>query len=83
MRLTIARNTKTAIGLAVLVLIANAATEGLAGEGLRLATADGLRTALLAIAAGIAAMTPSAFSLRADPAPHTVQHVPHPPRGCP
>lgn len=42
-----------AIGLAVLVLIANAGTEGLAGDELRVATARGISHAAYAIAAGI------------------------------
>jgi MFS family permease len=43
------------VGLAILVLVANSGTEGLVGEGLRTATAAGLRTAVLVIAGGIAA----------------------------
>jgi len=43
------------VGLAILVLVANSSTEGLVGEGLRTATAAGLRAAVLAIAGGIAA----------------------------
>jgi EmrB/QacA subfamily drug resistance transporter len=43
-----------ALGLAVLVLVANAGTGGLAGEPLRVATADGLSTAVLLVAGGIA-----------------------------
>jgi EmrB/QacA subfamily drug resistance transporter len=43
-----------AVGLAVLVLVANSGTEGLDGEALRIATADGLGTAVLVVAAGIA-----------------------------
>jgi MFS family permease len=43
-----------AVGLAVLVLVANAGTDGLIGEQLRVATADGLSTAVLVVAAGIA-----------------------------
>ena len=42
-----------AIGLALLVLVANAGTEGLAGEDLRVATAEGLRTALFVVAGGV------------------------------
>jgi MFS family permease len=42
-----------AIGLAVLVLIANAGTGGLAGEELRIAAADGIARTTFAIAAGI------------------------------
>ncbi|MEU6807638.1 MFS transporter [Streptomyces sp. NPDC046831] len=43
-----------AVGLALLVAIANSGLDGLQGEALRAATADGLRTAVLIAAAGIA-----------------------------
>ncbi|MDT7797318.1 MAG: hypothetical protein QOI78_751 [Actinomycetota bacterium] len=43
-----------AVGLAVFVTVANAGTHGLTGEALRVATVDGLRTAVLLAAAGIA-----------------------------
>ena len=43
-----------ALGLAFLVLIANAGVTGLAGEALRIATAEGIARAAYAIAAGIA-----------------------------
>lgn len=42
-----------AVGLAVLVLIANAGTGGLAGEALRIAAAEGIARAAFAIAGGI------------------------------
>jgi MFS family permease len=59
-----------AVGLAVLVAIANAGTEGLSGEALRVATTDGLRTAVLLAAAGIAVTVLVALSLgRAAKAP--------------
>ena len=44
-----------AVGLALLVLVANAGTTASTSEALRLATADGLRAAVLVVAAGIAA----------------------------
>src|SRR5262249_25767346 len=44
-----------AVGLALLVLVADSGTDGLADEALRTETAEGLRTAVLIIAAGIAA----------------------------
>jgi MFS family permease len=44
-----------AVGLAVLVLVANAGTSGLTGENLQVATAGGIRAAVFTIAAGIAA----------------------------
>ncbi|MGC9542846.1 MFS transporter [Streptomyces sp. UG1] len=43
-----------AVGLAILVAIANSGLDGLQGEALRAATNDGLRTAVLIAAAGIA-----------------------------
>ncbi len=43
----------SAVGLAILVAIANSGTKGLAGEALRTATSDGLRTAVLVATAGI------------------------------
>jgi hypothetical protein len=53
-----------AVGLAVLVLIANAGTDGLSGEALRVATADGLRTAVFVVAGAIAATALVASNLR-------------------
>ncbi len=52
------------VGLAVLVLVAAAGTEGHTGEALRSATADGLGTAVLVVAAGIAVITLVALNLR-------------------
>jgi hypothetical protein len=43
-----------AVGLAILVAIANSGLSGLEGEALRAATTDGLRTAVYIAAAGIA-----------------------------
>jgi hypothetical protein len=56
-----------AVGLAVLVLVANSGTDGLAGEALRIATADGLSAAVLLVAAGIAATAIVALNLRPGP----------------
>ena len=53
-----------AVGLAVLVLIANAGTDDLSGESLRVATADGIATAVLVVAGGIAATLVVALNLR-------------------
>jgi EmrB/QacA subfamily drug resistance transporter len=53
-----------AVGLAVLVLVANSGTDGLAGEALRIASADGLSAAVLVVAAGIAVTALVAVSLR-------------------
>jgi MFS family permease len=52
------------IGLAVLVMLANSGTEGLIGEELRLATAEGIRTAVFAIAGGIVVTLLIAVNLR-------------------
>ncbi len=57
-----------AVGLALLVLVAQASTDGLAGEALRVATAEGLRSAVLVVAAGIAAIALVALNLRPGPA---------------
>jgi hypothetical protein len=56
-----------AVGLAVLVLVANSGTDGLVGEALRNATADGLSSAVLVVAGGIAATALVALNLRPDP----------------
>jgi len=53
-----------AVGLALLVLVAASGTDGLAGETLRIATADGLSTAVLVIAAGIGVTALLAMNLR-------------------
>jgi len=53
-----------AVGLAVLVLVATSGTDGLTGEALRTATADGLSTAVLVVAVGIAAIALVALNLR-------------------
>ena len=52
------------VGLALLVLVATSGTDGLTGEALRIATADGLSTAVLVVAAGIAAIALVALNLR-------------------
>src|SRR5204863_9011599 len=54
-----------AVGLALLVLVATSGTDGLAGEP-SAPTADGLSTALLVIAAVIAATVLVALNLRPD-----------------
>lgn len=55
-----------AVGIALLVLVAASGTDGLAGEALGAATANGLSTAVLVIAAGIAATALVALNLRPD-----------------
>jgi EmrB/QacA subfamily drug resistance transporter len=57
-----------AVGLALLVAVANSGTGGLAGEPLRVATAEGLRSAVLVVAAGIGAIALVALNLRPGPA---------------
>jgi EmrB/QacA subfamily drug resistance transporter len=42
-----------AVGLAILVMVANSGTQGLLGEGLRIATAEGISTAVFVVAGGI------------------------------
>jgi EmrB/QacA subfamily drug resistance transporter len=56
-----------AVGLALLVVVANSGTDGLAGESLRVATADGLSTAVLVVAAGITATALAALNLSPGP----------------
>jgi EmrB/QacA subfamily drug resistance transporter len=58
-----------AVGLAVLVLVATSGTDGLTGEALRTATADGLSTAVLVVAAAIAGIALVAMNLRPDATP--------------
>jgi EmrB/QacA subfamily drug resistance transporter len=53
-----------AVGLALLVLVATSGTDGLTGEALRIATADGLSTAVFVVAAGIAVTALVALNLR-------------------
>jgi hypothetical protein len=53
-----------AVSLAVLVLVANAGADGLAGEALLSATADGLGTAVLVVAGGFALTALVALNLR-------------------
>ncbi|MFI5587480.1 MFS transporter [Amycolatopsis sp. NPDC051758] len=54
------------VGLAVFVAVANAGTHGLSGEALRVATVDGLRTAVLLAAAGIAVTALAALRFSAS-----------------
>jgi EmrB/QacA subfamily drug resistance transporter len=55
-----------AVGLALLVLVAASGTDGLSGEALRIATADGLSTAVLVIAVAIVATALVALRLRPE-----------------
>jgi MFS family permease len=52
------------VGLAALVLVANFRTHGLIGEDLRIATAEGIQTAVFVIAGGIFATLLVALNLR-------------------
>jgi nitrate/nitrite transporter NarK len=72
-----------AVGLAVLVLVANSGTSGLGGEELRDATADGLGIAVLVIAALIAATALVALNLRPAVAPTAVSEPPRETRPTP
>ena len=58
-----------ALGLAVLVLVANAGTHGLDDDQLRIATADGISGAVLVVAGGIAITMLVALTLRSRPQP--------------
>jgi EmrB/QacA subfamily drug resistance transporter len=53
-----------AVGLAILVLVANSTTQELVGDGLRIATAEGIRTAVFVIAGGILATLVIALKVR-------------------
>jgi MFS family permease len=55
------------IGLALLVLVANAGTDDLVGEPSRIASAHGLSNAVIVVAAGIAAMIAIALSFGRSP----------------
>ena len=55
------------VGLAVLVLVANSASEGLLDERLRIATAQGISRTVFAIAGGIVLTLLVALNLRTDP----------------
>ena len=60
-----------AVGLAVLVLVANAGTDRLASEELQAATAGGIRAAVFTIAAGIVVTLLVTLALR-DSAHHDI-----------
>lgn len=57
----------SAVGLAVLVAIANADTKGLDGDALRIAVADGIQTAVLIAAAGVVLTAALAWRLGPEP----------------
>jgi EmrB/QacA subfamily drug resistance transporter len=65
-----------AVGLALLVLVAASGTDGLTGEPLRVATADGLSTAVLVIAAAIGVTALVALNLRPASRTHAAPPCP-------
>jgi MFS family permease len=67
------------VGLAILVLVANAGTRGIHGEGSRVATSDGIETAVFVVAGGIVLTLLLALILRIDPEGDVGHHV-SPPR---
>lgn len=71
-----------AVGLAILVLVATAGLDGLSGEQLRIATADGISTTLFVAAGGIALTFLVALSRCPTPSgPHPAP-VPYQTRRC-
>lgn len=71
-----------AVGLAVLVLIATSGLDNLSGEGLRVATANGIRTTLFVVAGGIGATLLVALTRRAKPVGQEPVPVPCQGRRC-
>ncbi|MET9605940.1 MFS transporter [Streptomyces sp. NPDC006512] len=71
-----------AVGLAVLVLVATAGLEGLSGEELRTATAEGISTTLFVVAGGIALTFLVAVSRCPTPPPPVPGVVPYQTRRC-
>ncbi|WP_405957788.1 MFS transporter [Streptomyces phaeochromogenes] len=71
-----------AVGLAVLVLVATAGLDGLSGEQLRIATADGIRTTLFVVAGGIALTLLVALRRCPTPAEPRTTPVPYQTRRC-
>ncbi|MFC4907042.1 MFS transporter [Actinomadura gamaensis] len=72
----------TAVGLAVLVAIADSGLAGRSGEALRIATSDGARTAVLLAAGILAVMIAVALNFRREdrsaPVPVVVESAPEP-----
>ncbi|WP_235980820.1 MFS transporter [Streptomyces albidus (ex Kaewkla and Franco 2022)] len=71
-----------AVGLAILVLVATAGLGDLTGERLRIATADGIRTALFVVAGGIAVTLLVAVARCPTPAAPEPTPVPRQWRRC-
>lgn len=64
-----------AVGLALLVAVANSGLDGLGGEALRSATVDGLRTAVFIAAAGVGATALVALGLRKPATTQVAEHA--------
>jgi MFS family permease len=60
-------STGSGVGAAIGLLVANSGTGGLTGEALRIATAEGLRAAVLVVAVGIGLTILVALNLAPDP----------------
>ncbi|MER5933596.1 MFS transporter [Streptomyces sp. NPDC002054] len=71
-----------AVGLAVLVLVANAGLGGLSGEQLRIATAEGISTTLFVVAGGIGLTFLVALSRCPTPTGPVPAPVPYQTRRC-
>jgi len=71
-----------ALGLALLVLIETAGTDGLSGERLRNATADGISTTLFSVAGGIALTLVIASLMRCPTARDSAHPQPPVSRRC-
>jgi MFS family permease len=71
-----------AVGLAILVLIATAGLDGLSGEPLRIATADGIRTAFFVVAGGIVLTLLAALTRCPTPPEPPPAPVPYQTRRC-
>jgi MFS family permease len=71
-----------AVGLAVLVLVATAGLDGLSGEQLRIATADGISTTLFVVAGGIALTLLVALTRCPTPTEPVPIPVPYQTRRC-
>lgn len=71
-----------AVGLAILVLAATAGLDGLSGEQLRTATANGISTALLVVAGGIALTFLFALTRCPTPSEPVPAPVPYQTRRC-
>jgi hypothetical protein len=71
-----------AVGLAILVLVATAGLDGLSGEQLRIATADGISTTLFVVAGGIVLTFLVAVSRCPTPPEPQPAPVPYQTRRC-